>query len=81
MIEGSQCYAIGVERPKYNATASLPRVASDNTNQDVVEAEGRVLSRLSPDPVPDEVRHGIAWDPIHPLYSEAQTIFDGLHYC
>ncbi|RYP43448.1 hypothetical protein DL770_011663 [Monosporascus sp. CRB-9-2] len=39
-----------------------------------------ILARLSPDPVPDEMRAGIASDPVPSLYTEAQIIFDGINY-
>jgi hypothetical protein len=46
------------------------------------EEERGLLTRLNPDPVPGAgLRGGIVYDPVPPLYNEAQLIFDGIHYC
>jgi hypothetical protein len=55
-------------------TVRVDPQAADNVQQGI-------LARVGPDPVPDEVRVGIAWDPTPSLYKEAQLVFDGIHYC
>ncbi|KAI1379478.1 fungal-specific transcription factor domain-containing protein [Hypoxylon crocopeplum] len=72
--------AVSVDCPEDNVPLSPHHVALDDANQDAAESEGRVLARLSSDPLPEGLRSSIAWDPIPSLYNEAQITFDGLHY-
>lgn len=75
----SQCTVIGVNCTGYGAASSAAE-----------EQRGRALTRLSPDAVPVTATTGdgvatrkmsIVCDPATPLYSEAQMVFDGIHYC
>ncbi|KAI1760079.1 fungal-specific transcription factor domain-containing protein [Hypoxylon sp. FL1150] len=74
------CSDVGVGGPGSNAMAPTRRIEPSDANRDSAEAEGGVVVRLTPDLVSDQELYGIARDPIPPLYTEAQMIFDGLHY-
>lgn len=75
------CSDAGAGGPESNATAPTRRIEPSDANRDSAEAEGGVVVRLTPDFVSDQELYGIARDPVPPLYTEAQMIFDGLHYC
>ncbi|RYP32550.1 hypothetical protein DL767_005162 [Monosporascus sp. MG133] len=73
---------------RYEEAEPVPAVAAaPGTTTAAREAVGDgsspgrgILARLSPDPVPDEMKTGIASDPVPSLYTEAQIIFDGINY-
>ncbi|KAI0125416.1 fungal-specific transcription factor domain-containing protein [Xylariales sp. AK1849] len=71
----SQCAAIGFTCSGYGATSSPTGLLAD-----AADDKRGVLMRLNPDTVPDAVDSGMAYDPVPPLYNEAQMIFDGIHY-
>ncbi|KAI1775129.1 fungal-specific transcription factor domain-containing protein [Hypoxylon cercidicola] len=70
----------GAGSPESSVAVSPRRTEPSDANRDAAEAEGGVVARLTSDLVSDEERYGIAWDPVPSLYTEAQMIFDGLHY-
>ncbi|ORY71058.1 fungal-specific transcription factor domain-containing protein [Pseudomassariella vexata] len=87
--------AIGVECLGYgSATAAAWESDDEESDRDEDgEEQGGELMRLSPDPVPVQRDDGtsssssgghgsahIPYDPIPPQYTEAQMIYDGIHY-